>query len=90
MPSIVDFVDARLDEESQAASAMPDPAKYRRMIDALRTVSGQVVAHLESNSLDPTDNPVAAGLLVPAQIWSEHPDFTPTEWFPRMSQAGKR
>nr|EMP15041.1 hypothetical protein ISGA_40 [Gordonia sp. NB41Y] len=69
---------------------MPDPDKWRRMLDALRTVSGQVVAYLEANDLEPADNPIAAGLLVTAQVWSDHPDFQPAEWFPRMSKAGRR
>lgn len=92
MTNIVEFVDARLSEEAAAANAMPDPEKYRRTVDALRTIAGQIVAHLEANDVDdPTDHPVAAGLLVVAQVWSDHPDFAPrTEWFPRMSKVTQR
>lgn len=88
--NIVDFVEARLADEARAADSMPDPAKYRRIVDVLRTVAGQVVGHLEANDLEPTDNPIAAGLLVPASVWSDHPDFDPESWFPRMSRAGRR
>jgi hypothetical protein len=92
MTNIVEFVDARLSEEADAANAMPNPEKHRRTVDALRTVAGQIVAHLEANDVeDPTDHPVAAGLLVVAQVWSDHPDFQPrTVWFPKMSKVRQR
>lgn len=92
MTNIVEFVDARLSEEADAAAAMPDPEKYRRTVDVLRTIAGQVVAHLDANDVeDPTDHPVAAGLLPVANVWCDHPDFAPsTEWFPRMSKVRQR
>lgn len=92
MTNIIEFVDARLSEEGAAANEMPDPEKHKRTVDALRAVADQIVAHLEANDVDdPTDHPVAAGLLVIAQVWSDHPDFAPrTVWFPKMSKVGQR
>lgn len=86
-PTIVEFVEARLTEEAEAAASMPDPEKHRRTVDCLRTICAQVVNHLETNGVTTlTDHPIAAGLLVPAYIWSDHPDHQPAEWFPQLSK----
>ncbi|MGB6246093.1 hypothetical protein [Gordonia sp. (in: high G+C Gram-positive bacteria)] len=82
--NIVEFVKARLEEETKIAGAMPDPAKYRRIIDALWAMSAAVINQVESNQIEPTDHPLVAGLLVPAHVWADHPDFDPAGWFPKM------
>ena len=85
MSTIVEFIEERLKDEAAAAESMPDPAKHRRIVDALAMMSVPIVEHLEARNLPPTDNPLAAGLLVIAQVWTEHPDFDAQRWFPRMT-----
>lgn len=82
--NIVEFVEARLTDEEHAAAAMADMQKHLRIVDALRAMCVSVVNQLEVHNLDPTDNPLAAGLMIPANVWCDHPDFAPVEWFPRM------
>lgn len=82
--TIIEFVEARLADEAKAAGSMPDPAKHRRIVDALAAMAFSVVNQLKSSGVALTDNPLAAGLLVPASVWSDHPDFTPRAWFPKM------
>ncbi|WP_336791793.1 hypothetical protein [Gordonia malaquae] len=85
--SIVAFTHARLDEEAKACASIDDAAlraRHGRMVDALRTVANSIEAQLDSHRESHFDSPLAAGLLVVAQVWAEHPDHQPRRWFPRM------
>ncbi len=85
--NIIEFVEARLDEAAWSAVA-GEPLGYDqvcRIVDVLRAMAMQVSAYLDGS---PTDQPVAAGLLPMAMIWSEHPDCTPALWFPKMIANG--
>lgn len=87
--NIIDFIEHRLTEEEHAATEMPDMAKHLRIIDGLRAACSGIVLYFEQHP-DETiiDNPLAAGLLPIAGVWSDHPDFAVAVWFPRMSKVG--
>ncbi|MFT3661977.1 MAG: hypothetical protein QM809_11405 [Gordonia sp. (in: high G+C Gram-positive bacteria)] len=90
MPTVIDFVEDRLAEQRtpQGLAQHIDPDRYGRMIDVLTAAADQITTTIQCYGGDPTDNPLAAGLLAIAQIWDDHDDFAPEAWFPLMI-AGK-
>lgn len=82
-PSIVEFVRARLTEDEQVAVLSPPRAMrelaFKQVVcdQVLQAMGPAVVAH-------PWDEITACGLLPLAGVWSDHPDFAPRSWFPRL------
>lgn len=83
---IVEFTKARLRAEFAAVDKYGTDSRYRRMLKAIDTIAEASAAQIAATGRPIVDNPLAAGLLVIANIWAEHQDFKPAEWFPTMIQ----
>lgn len=87
-PTIVQFIDARLSEEELAVAdrADTDPVKVKRLRELafFQSVTYQIRLTLRQNRVPATDHPMAAGLLILADVWREHPDFDLDVWFPTL------
>ena len=87
-PTIIQFIDARLRDEERAVVGLDDqdPVKVKRLRELAfeQSVTEQIRHMLRQNRAPATDHPIAAGLLLLADVWREHPDFNVDAWFPTL------
>ncbi|MFT4127352.1 MAG: hypothetical protein QM662_14130 [Gordonia sp. (in: high G+C Gram-positive bacteria)] len=84
-PSAVErWLADRLAEEEAAAVSMPEPARHRRIVTVLRQYCVHIAAQLEASQVTGVDNPIGAAFMLVAPIWEDHPEYAPSDWFPRM------